>query len=540
MSLQEAIITRVGNFRRGVLNWWTDREVAHLIKINEDAKKMGQRAYVLGGMDFTYETDRVVVQPFNFKLLKEYNEFHPFMSIISNIIIRGVTNRKMRAAPNWVKKCTNCGREHQSVVEECIKCGSTNLRDPKWSEKQRMDIFLKNPNRQNEWRHIEESILRDCIATGNAYVHMDQILGTNYEWWVEDTEFMWIATDRHAVLGNDVYFCPRCHENGSDQVYTREEYQKLGEICPKCGTHIEETAYIHKKEDRLTRYAKHEIIHFNSDPRLPNPYGWSKIIAVLLQLRSATALSQFNYDNYSLVRMAKIIVHTGVNQVEANSLADAIERQELQLNTLRREQGWIPKILRTLHLGSKKGIEVHDALPNPRDMQSLDWMDYWFVKICAAQFGVQPVYINTAASGGGGGYYQRMQIVINDENLLYWRDVIENGMNEVFLPLLKVGDWHFEHEPIHPKDRREEAQVKREQLAALEQAARLGISGRITDEGHLLLSGEVDTEKIELLIALDTAGGTHSTRVDNLPESPTEPRVDGDENLIPGDDNTPR
>lgn len=532
-TLIEKTLERAGDFRRSMLHWWTSEEVAHVLKIDRNDRYSGQRARVLMDTDFTYQEDKIVQQPWNFQLLTMYADYHAFLSIIHGSIIRQVIKRRLTANPNFAKKCNACGHEHQSGAEECVKCGSKDLREPDESEGKRLKALLKDPNRQDEMRQIRESYLRDCLSTGNGYLHKSQLVGSIFELWNEPSPHMFIATDNFGMLGNDIYFCPKCfgstpeYSEGWPEATARDEFKWM---CPFCGSKLEETAYIYKRGQYLTRYTKNEVIHFNSDPRLPNPYGWSKVIALLLQLRSGTAMDKFNYDNYSLIRMAKIIVYEKTTQEQANKVANAVLSQEQELNAKAKKSGIWRKIQRTLHLGSKGGVSVHDAMPDPQKMQSLEWYDYWLVRVIAPQYGVQPIIINKSGSGDQG--FSRMEIVVNDNTTELWLTMETDTFNEELIPDLGIHDWSFGYEPIHPTSKRDVALLMSDELSVLEQAAKLGIIARKDDEGNLTWSGEVDMDILREFFS----SPTHASQVSEAPEEEHEPRQEGDEGTIPGDD----
>jgi len=535
--------TVIGNLRRR-LGFWSDAEVSKLLNMDRRDRFPGQRAAVVGDLEFIYFEDKLVAQPWNYLGLKTYSLYHPFLNIVHNAIVREVTKRSVIPMSNFAVKCKSCGKEYMRPVEECEECESTELRTPKDTERVRLQAFIKDPNRQNEMSQIIESILRDCLATSNAYISKDNIIGKEWEIWNEPTENMWIASDERGILGNGRWFCPKCYVATSDTTTDNNQVYNDPGNCPKCSGTLEETAYFFKKDSRMARFSKKEIIHFNSRPMLPFLYGWSDVISCLLELRSATAMSKFNYDNYSLMRMAKIVVHKGSNQAEANTIANTIEANEIALNEQAKAEGYVPKIQRILHLGSRQGVDVHDALPDPSKMQSLEWYDNWLVRIVAPIFGVQPVYINTG-SGGAGGYFQRMEIAVNNDAIKRWRDLICGGFNENLLPEMGIKDWHLEFEPLEPIDTRAEAQTYREQLAALETAARLGIPAKLDDDGHLYISGEVDMEHFKEM--MNPFGNTpfgqkpgQSQRIDNLPEGDKEPRQDGDTGFGSGQENVKR
>ena len=523
------------NFRRQTLNWWTKAEVNHVLEVNELSRYPGQRARVLIDSDFTYQEDKIVVQPGNLETLVDYTNYHPGLSIIAQAIITQVIKRRIISEANFVKKCNNCGQEHMSNVEVCSECESTDLRKPDIAQKQFLDAFIGKPNRQDTFRQIRESYLRDCIATGNGYIHKSNPIANVIELWNEQSAYMWIATDDQAILGNGRWFCPDCSSSSgggaSRSTVSTGEKDLLGGACPFCDSTLLETAYIYKRGEYLSRYGKDEIIHFNSDPRLPNPYGFAKAFSILLQLRSSTAMDKFNFDNYSLVRMAKIITFEKTSQEEANKVAMAVLRQEDDLNKKARKEGIIQKMQRLLFLGSKGATNILDAMPDPSRMQSLDWYDYWMVRMLAPRFGVQPIMINTKAGGSGSGGYNRMEIVVADDTTELWRSLEVDTLNKELIPALHVYDYKFAHEPLHEKTRRDSALLMADELKVLEQAARLGIKAIKDADGNLTWSGEVDMD-----VYKEFAGSKDpsATRVGEPPKDDAEPREEGDNNL-PGD-----
>lgn len=529
----------IRSFRQKTLGLWREAEVIHLLKVEQDLKKSLMTGQVFQNSDFIQFEDPVLRQPWDFELLKLYSKYHAFLSMVHGAILRNVAKRKVIPLPNFVVKCMSCGREYQTPVEQCINedCQSTDLREPEYDEFIRMDSFLKLPNRQNFTKEIVKSLLRDGLATANAYLNVSELLPNNYEVFVEPVENIWIAATSDGLLGNEKYFCQECWEIGGD-VYEYDTAKRLGMRCPKCGGALVETYYVFRgKDGKITaRYTKDEIIHFNFNPMLPSLYGFPLPVACLMHLRTVSALDKFNYENYTLAQLSKIIILKGTPQTEVNDITRSIMRQEDMVTEARRS-GQRTRLQRALLLGDRKGADVVDAMPSPKDMMSLEWYSYWLVNVISPVYGIQPVYINaaTGSGGGGGGYFQRMEIVVNDDTILDYRGVLEEGFKTI-AKLMRVNDWHFGFQPLQPKDHREEAQKYREQLAAMEMAARLGMTAKLEDDGDLKISGEVD---MEIYREFAMSGGIHAERVDNLPESDTEPRQDGDENLLPGD-NTPR
>ena len=520
--------TAVGTIRRGI-GLYTVKEVSNAVNYVRDEFK--QRATVVEDME--YDTiDKIVRQPWPYSLLKLYAESHPFLVIVHGSITRSIVKNHWESRQKFAMKCPKCGTEFKEPVTECSECGKKRLKKPSRVQKALLDSFIKDPNRDDEMRDIIESLAKDALSTGNCYTFAAPMPGKLYSIYVEDSSNIEIAASKTGRKGNGVYFCSKCF-SGSDpqkytKIYTEEEPH---DRCEKCGGPLTETAYVHRIQggEVDARFGLKELIHINADPWLPKLYGRSKVAAVLLQLRSALAMDQFNFGNYALTRMAQIICLLGSSQDEANKVADAVAAQELQLEVERiiaERTGRPFRKQRSLFLGSKKGIEVKPALPDSKSMQSLEWMEYWLVKIVAAVYGVQPMYINIGGSGPGG-YFQRMQVVVQAETTQYYQELIERAFNDELLPQMGITDWEFKFNPIEPRDERQDAQIWREKIAAGQEAANAGLTAVLTDEGELKISGE---------FKFQTMGDVHARHIENEPPAPGEPRQDGDEGLIPGSD----
>ena len=544
MNEQKGILKRLaeagGTVRRN-LGLYTNSEIQHALNIAK-ADVMGQRATVV--TTDQYETvDKVVRQPYTFQLLEDYSENHPFLAIIHGAIIRSVIKNGWDSRQKWAMKCPKCGTTYKEPVESCTTrvngrvCGRKRLLEPDWEQRKRLDAFIQDPNLDDEMKDIIESLMKHALATANAYLYISKLVKKELAIYVENSAEMYIGANKKARLGNGEFFCPKCFKtamNGEyEKTYEGPSYERSGGKCDLCDGPLKETAYLHKIRYGGTidaRFGRDEIIHFNSNPKLPRLYGLSKIPPLLLQLRSASAMMRFNLDNYAMSRMAMVIALEGSSQKEANELAEGVQQQEADLNTkasFLKQIGMFTRRLRLLFLGSKKGIAVHNAMPDSRSMQSLEWMDWWFVKMVAAQYGCQPIYINVPATGSGCGYFQRMQMVVHAETTTHYQNIIEKPLNEELLPAMGITDWEFKFNPIEPKDEREEAQIWREKIAAGQAAVNAGLTAKLNDDGELKISG---------VFKFNPQAIRGAERIENLPESPTEPRQDGDESLIPGDD----
>jgi len=444
---------------------YTSSEISHALNIARN-DSLGHRTTVIS--TYQYETiDKVIAQPCNFLLLETYADNHPFLTIIFGALIRAIIKNGWTSRAKYAVKCKKCGTEYKEPIDSCTTeingkvCGRKRFFKPSWDQRKRLDAFIQDPNKDDEMKDIIESLMKHVLSTANGYLYVSKLVKQELAIYVENSANMYIAANKKARLGNGEYFCPACFRiamNGEwERTYEGTEYTASDGKCELCSTALVETAYLHKenyggKVD--ARFGRNEIIHFNSNSRLPQLYGLSKIPPLLLQLRSATAMMTFNFNNYAMARMAMVIALEGSSQDEANKLAEGIQQQEINLNTqasLLRRIGQKARRLRLLILGSKKGVEIKHAMPDSKAMQSLEWMDWWFVKMVAAQYGVQPIYINVP-SQGPGGYFQRMQVVVHAETTAHYQKILAKPINEELLPMMGITDWEFAFNPIEPKN----------------------------------------------------------------------------------------
>ena len=536
LTKDNSLRARFRRWRNNRAGIWTSSEVGRAIKFIEDTYRRA-RSIVYEDLDVDM-IDNLINQPAPYKTLKLYSDSHHFLRQVHGVIIRGVIKEGGGSKAKFSKKCTECGATYKRPLKECRECGGTDFIDPDPDERRVLDAFFKDPNEDDEWWDIIISNLKDGLSTGDWYVFTEKIgkLGNLWRAYVEDSAKMYIAANKKGRLGNGIYFCPECFEaptndtkGNREDIYTEEEAEKIGYVCPKCAILLKETAYINKSMKGVSaRYGRQEIIHVADDPWLPKLYGRSKVVAVLRELRTATAMSRFNLENYDRVQLAKIIVLKDATQSQANKVSEEVYEQEAMLYAKRLTD---PNVhtQRKLFLGGKKGAEVHDAFPDPTKMQSLDWWHSILINVIAPTYGIQPAYINEAASGSGGGYFARMEISINNDTIRSYQIPIEDAWNQQFInhpDKMNIKDWEFGFNPVEKRDPREEAQTMRDQIATGVAATRAGLEAVLDDDGFIKVSGDFDIEIIK-----EFEGPVHTEQIPNLPPDPDKPDTDGDENL---------
>ena len=438
--------------------------------------------------------DKIIDQPWPYFLLKKYANRHPFLRIVHGARIREAIKNRWDVVEKFAKKCVTCGREFTDPVKECPDCKEAGfLRDPNPQEKTRLEQFLKNPNRDDEMVDIIKSVFKDNLAVDDWYLSVVQMAPNQYALYVEDASELYLCADKHARLGNGVWFCSTCWRHGTHE----KTYLHRGN-CPSCGGPLKETAYVHKnqKAEITARYGRNDIIHGNSDPWLPQLYGNSKVIAVLIELRTALAMQSFSFDTYTKGVLDKIIALKGELQTKADEIAKSAKEQRDKI-TIDAYTGRVGRETRgSLWVGTKEGIDVHDVMPDPQKMQSLEWMEFWFVKIVGGIYGVQPVMMN-APTRGPGGYFQRMQLIVEHDATKEQQRIFEDPFNEQFVEgILGIRDWRFQFNEIEARNEMEEAQIWQSKVTAGRLAVEAGLDAELTEEGELKISGTFEKPEV--------------------------------------------
>lgn len=538
---QESLIDRGLAGIRRVFGVFSTNEVVKLMNLESLNRKFGIRRSAVSDKEFYNMVDRILEHPNNYHLFKLYSRYHPALRQVHERIVLEMFKNGVGIRAKFSVKCTDCGMEFKRPVDKCTECECEELRTPDRNEKLIADAWMRDPNLDDEITDQLESLAFDMLAMSNAYyfkrkLKHEGIPTRQIVTFVEDAEYIHIATDGANRLGNYRYFCPDCFDGRSlpidlaeikntyenhEEIYTHEQY-KRGVKCDLCGGDLYEIAYVQKKNGKIQAlWHRDEMIHFNSNPRLPLLQGQSLIASILMELRSTLSLSKNNLALYELGRLAKIIVLKGESQQDANDLADSIITQLEKVQKDEREGKLVNK-LRSMFIGGKKGVEVHDAMPSSRDNQSLEWQRHWFIEVIASSFGVQPIYINQSGQGGGGGgYYQRMQIKVNTPTTEKYQTVLTTNVNQQLFPDMMVYDWELFFPPVEDRNEREDAQTWSQKLAAGQQAVQMGLTAEITDEGELKIGGGAII-KVE-----DPVDPTKEPK--NLPPDPEKPLDEGEE-----------
>lgn len=486
------------NFKAGPVAKASQKRLSDIRLINRLMKAQGQGPRTPSQHSNINYVDKVVQTPYNYSLLCVYSLYNPVLRLIHDAIIREVLKARKDGKcfdiiPRFKSKCTTCGYESQKEEETCPvdQCPGV-MRKPEIEQKRKAEAFFDDPNESSETEDIIKSILRFSLAVDDWFISLTDNPVTIY---VEDSRHMHLVADDLGRLGNSEYFCPGCireaqaTEDPNNVQSANQKIFKRGQRCPKHpDAELKETCYVYLEGTTVkARFGKDEIIHGKNDSWLPDLYGHSKVVAVLRQIRSVTAMDKWNFDTYTTGKLGQILGFKKMDQDAVNKIADDAEAEVKQLEE-NADTGEVNAQLRTLWLATEDGFDVVDTMPPSEKMQSLDWWQLWR-EVAGAVYGVQPVFMG-ATEQGKTGYHQQMQILVQNDTTLLYQQMIEEPVNEVLLPRIGVVDYKFKFNEIEEKNELADQQILQVKIANVIQAANADMDAELTEEGEVKIHGK--------------------------------------------------
>ena len=454
--------------------------------------------------------------PYNYEILYEWgiNRSEVLRTVIE-AIIKECTRNGGGVKPRFLRRCPSCGTEFKTEKEICPDC-NVETHKPDLKQKQLLEAFLEDPNRDDELRDIQISCYRFMLTCSDWYISIQRPRSLGYgeqpTWdhlqpptiYCEDARYIHICVDDHDNLGNDEWFCPRCTS------LEPEKYYRRGGRCQRCGSsNLKETAYLYIDGGVKARWARDEMMHARLDPALPSKYGVSRAYAALRVLATLLAMNQFNLDNYTDGKLAKIIgVAGGVDQTKLNEIISAAKQGQNKPVYDPNLGRYVERKLHQLFLaiqGDKGGLSAIDAMPDPEKMQSVEWYNLYKQAVCAI-YGVQDVEAGQSTPGTTG-QNPRMKVDINNNTTEFYQRAWADPFNNFIVKqALGITDWQYEFRPVEEKDEAQDQAILAAKLANIEKAIALGMKAELTDEGEVKINGQPRTweEKEKLRLQAQT------------------------------------
>ena len=371
-------------------------------------------------------------------------------SVIARTCITQLKQEVFRRGYYWEKAyealCNDCGKEHKRPVQECSRCGSTNLKIPDVKQLEYAEKFIEGYVNKAEQlfidvlRELEDDLnimddayivlVKEYFIDGNGKIRMHRIK----EVYRGDPVTMAIYTDELGERGTKGFTCVN-HRN----MLSTEPH----DLCETCGSNLFPVHYVNRVHGEDQYFLKGEVLHFSkySPSRL---YGMSPVITLYNNIMTLIAMENYVNSSYTKSRMPK-----GLLAVQTRNMDSMRSFWRSVKEKMEQDPHFIPVM----------GIEAEGgkgAVEWIKFMDSLKEMDYVSVKDdlrdrISAFYGVSKVFMADNTTSGGLNN-EGMQILVTNRAV----QMAQNVYNEYVFPFLVkqfgISDWKLKLPPSEEED----------------------------------------------------------------------------------------
>tara|TARA_A100001391_G_scaffold60497_1_gene37692 strand:+ start:2382 stop:4019 length:1638 start_codon:yes stop_codon:yes gene_type:complete len=424
----------------------------------------------------------------------------------------------------FVKRCTDCGKEHQSPVEQCAECGSMNLEKPNPDQLKYAQKFLDGYVNKSEQMFIDvlKELEDDLNIMDDAYLVLvkEYFMDNNNEIRMHrikevyrgDPVTMHIYSNDTGERGKGGYVCVKHRD--------RIETSPTG-LCEECNSELHPVHYVNRVKGEEQYFTKGEVLHFSkySPGRM---YGLSPIITLWNHVTTLIAMENYVNSSYTKARMPK-----GLLAVQTRNIDSMRSFWRSVKEKMEKDPHFIP-VMGIEAEGGKGSVEW------VKFMDSLKEMDYMSVKDdlrdrISGFYGVSKVFMaDNSASGGLNN--EGMQILVTNRAVemaqTIWNDYVFPFMTAEF----GITDWELKLPPSEEED--EIAKLRKREIEVNVAAAikNLGFEVNMDDEGRFtyVKPPQPEDQQQEDEIELDPYAGTNidQSQLGQMMEAGTRPTAE--------------
>ena len=388
-----------------------------------------------------------------------------------------------RRSYQWSKafelKCTDCGYEHQKIVEQCMNCEGTNLRKPSFKQKNYAEKFFNgyvNDAHQMFIDVLKEletdlNIIDDCYLVLVKDYYLDEKgniqLSKINEVYRGDPTTMFIETDEHGDRGYNRFTCITHRDFTSTDVFDK---------CGECGSKLHPVEFVNKVNGVDQNFIVGEVIHQSkySPTRL---YGHPPIITLWNNIFTLAAMESYVSTSYTKARTPR-----GLLAVQTNNMESLIKYWKGVKEKLEKDPHYIPIMGIETDGGSKGSVEW---IPF---MNTLKEMDYIAVKEdlrdrISAFYGVSKIFMADSAASGGLNN-EGMQILVTNRAV----EMAQNVYNKYMFPFLMkqfgITDWKLQLLRSEEEDNLARLRRREIEINMATQIKNLGFEVDMDEEGN--------------------------------------------------------
>ena len=371
-----------------------------------------------------------------------------------SVIVRTCTTQlkqeTFRRGYVWEKSfealCQNCGKEHHKPVEECSRCGSTDLRKPDVKQLMYAEKFLEGYVNKAEQlfidvlKELEDDLnimddayivlVKEYFIDGNNKIRMHRIK----EMFRGDPVTMSIYSDEDGIRGTKGFTCLNHRD-----ILSVEPHQ----TCEKCGSALHPVHYVNRAHGQDQYFLEGEVLHFSkySPSRL---YGTSPILTLYNLIMTLIAMENYVNSSYTKSRMPRGLLAVQTRNMESMRSFWRSVKEKMEADP---------------HFIPVMGIEAENgkgAIEWIKFMDSLKEMDYVAVKDdlrdrISAFYGVSKVFMADNTTSGGLNN-EGMQILVTNRAVQMAQNVYNNYVFPYLIKQFGITDWELKLPPSEEED----------------------------------------------------------------------------------------
>jgi rRNA maturation endonuclease Nob1 len=442
-------------------------------------------------------------------------------SVIARTCITQLKQEVFRRGYVWEKafeaKCNTCNKNHKRPVQECSRCGSTDLQIPDVKQLEYAEKFIEGYVNKAEQlfidvlQELEDDLnimddayivlVKEYFIDGNGKIRMHRVK----ELYRGDPVTMFIYSDELGQRGTKGFTCV----NHRTLISTEPH-----ELCETCGANLFPVHYVNRVNGEDQHFLKGEVLHFSkySPSRL---YGMSPVITLFNNIMTLIAMENYVNSSYTKSRMPKGILAVQTRNMESMKSFWRAVKEKMEAD---------PHFIPVMGIEGDNGKGAVEWI---KFMDSLKEMDYVQVKDdlrdrISAFYGVSKVFMADNTTSGGLNN-EGMQILVTNRAVQKAQTVYNNYVFPFLVKQFGITDWLLKLPPSEEED--EIAVLRKRELEISIAAAikNLGFEVEMDEDGNFTFKKPEPVEEPQ-------QEGGEPTGIDPLAGSDLDQR-DLDENM---------
>jgi rRNA maturation endonuclease Nob1 len=371
-------------------------------------------------------------------------------SVIVRTCITQLKQEIFRRGYVWEKafesRCLSCQKTHKMPVQECARCGSTDLEKPNPKQLEYAESFIEGYVNKSEqkfidvFKELEDDLnimddayivlVKEYYLDGNGKIRMHRIK----ELFRGDPVTMTIYADEVGIRGTKGFTCINHRSHLAHEPH---------ESCEECGSPLYPVHYVNRANGEHQYFLQGEVLHFSKY----NPsrmYGQSPILTLFNNIMTLIAMENYVNSSYTKSRMPR-----GLLAVQTRNMDSMAAFWRGVKERMEQDPHYIPVM----------GIEAENGKGSVewiKFMDSLKEMEYVAVKDdlrdrISAFYGVSKVFMADNTTSGGLNN-EGMQILVTNRAV----QMAQNVYNDYVFPFLTkefgITDWVLKLPPSEEED----------------------------------------------------------------------------------------